>query len=500
MAGINTPKAYGVFANQMGGYHNVPFGPRQMYNERFKKKKAKVCDARGVIGFLRKLKEKDPDLFWKHTYNQDRRLDKLFWSDGCSRDNYSLFGDVLAFDATYKKNKYKRPLVIFSGVNHHNQTIIFAAALISNEQEDTYVWLLQNLLDAMHGKFPMSVITDGDLAMKNAIRKVLPNAHHRLCAWHLLRNAVSNVAEPKFIKILTRCMLWDLEVAEFEKKWSEMVIECGCEENEWVQDLYARKKMWATAHMRDFMHNFNRYLSYQRQRELEADFASMHGDHVPQTQLKRLERSASNHYTNSIFKLISKGLHRSMMLKVDLYKETSSSIIYFVSHFSLSSRKWVVSLCQTSAVFKCSCMRMESHGIPCDHILAVCRFLDLPEIPSTLIMGRWTKSTKEGLDLRGEQLASWDPMDVCRFHVLRENCRRMAKAACRAPDKFRETNEIVLKQARKMEKSDDVVKEPVPRVDNDPDRCAAGALMQLKCILGDVAGDGLMMMDHKPIH
>ncbi|XP_057432777.1 protein FAR1-RELATED SEQUENCE 5-like [Lotus japonicus] len=172
MSGISTPKAYGVFANQMGGYHNVPFGPRQMYNERFKKNKDKVCDARGVVGFLRKLKEKDLDLFWKHTYNEDRRLDKLFWSDGCSRDNYSLFGDVLAFDATYKKNKYKRPLVIFSGVNHHNQTIIFAATLVSNEQEDTYVWLLQNLLDAMHEKFPVSVITDGDLAMKKAIRKV----------------------------------------------------------------------------------------------------------------------------------------------------------------------------------------------------------------------------------------------------------------------------------------------------------------------------------------
>ncbi|XP_057418829.1 protein FAR1-RELATED SEQUENCE 5-like [Lotus japonicus] len=200
MSGINTPKAYGVFSNQMGGYQN---------------KKDKVCDARGVIGFLRKLKEKDPDLFWKHTYNEDRRLDKLFWSDGCSRDNYSLFGDVLTFDATYKNNKYKRPLVIFSGVNHHNQTIIFAVDLVSNEQEDTYVWLLQNLLDAMHRKFLVSVITNGDPTMKKAIRKVLPNAHHRLCAWHLLRNAVSNVAEPKFIKMLTRCMLWDLEVAEF---------------------------------------------------------------------------------------------------------------------------------------------------------------------------------------------------------------------------------------------------------------------------------------------
>ncbi|XP_057431820.1 protein FAR1-RELATED SEQUENCE 5-like [Lotus japonicus] len=499
-SGITTPQAYGVFANQMGGYQNVPFGPRQMYNEKFKKKKVEVCDARGVITFLRNLKEKDPDLMWKHTSNEEGRLDKLSWSDGFSRDNYLLFGDVLAFDATYKKNKYKRPLVIFSGVNHHNQTIIFAAALVSNEKEETYVWLLHNLLDAMRGKAPVSVITDGDPAMKNAIKSVFPNAHHRLCAWHLLRNAVSNVAEPKFVQMFSRCMLWDLEIVEFEERWAQMVIECGCEENVWVHDLYERKKMWAAAYMRgeffagfrttsrveglhaqvgkfvdswnnltDFMHNFFRYMSYQRQRELEADFASMHGDHVPQIQLKRLEKSASNHYTNNIFRLVSKGLHRCLMLKVSLFKETSTCIICFVSRFSLSSRKWNVTLSKTTSEFKCSCMRMESYGIPCDHILAVCRYLDLPEIPSSLIVGRWTKDAKEGLELRGEQLGAWDPMDFCRFTVLRENCRRMSKAACRAPETFRDTNELVLKQARKLEKLEkgDGVKQTV-HVDHNP--------------------------------
>ncbi|XP_057444440.1 protein FAR1-RELATED SEQUENCE 5-like [Lotus japonicus] len=304
MSGISTPKAYGVFANQMGGYQN----------------------------------EKDADLIWKHTYDEDRRLDKLFWSDGCSRDNYSLFGDVLAFDATYKKNKYKRPLMIFSGVYPHNQTIIFAAALVSNEQEDTYVWLLQNLLDAMHEKFPVSVITDGDPAIKKAIRKVLPNAHHRLCAWHLLRNAVSNVVEPKFIQMFTRCMLCDLEVAKFEKKFAEMVIECGCQDNVWVQDLYAQKKMWATAHMR--------------------------------------------------------------------------------GEFFAGSR---------------------------------------------------TTSRVEGLHAQ-----------VGRYHVLKENCRRMCKSACRAPKTFRETNEIVLKQARKMKKGGDGVKQPEPIMANDPDRYLRDPLKHIK--------------------
>jgi len=98
------------------------------------------------------------------------------------RKDWSVFGDVLAFDATYKRNKYLCPVVVFSGVNHHNQSIVFAAAIVANETKSTYVWLLQQLLEAMGGKSPLSVINDGDLAMRKAIKIVFPNAHHRLCA------------------------------------------------------------------------------------------------------------------------------------------------------------------------------------------------------------------------------------------------------------------------------------------------------------------------------
>lgn len=147
-----------------------------------------------------------------------------------------------------------------------------------------------------------------------------------LCALHLLQNANNNVVDPNFISKLSRCMLWDLGIAEFEEKWVEMVAECGCEDNEWVKELYERKGMWATSYMHDeifvgfrtisrveglhaqfgrfvnswnnlieFMHNFNWYLSYQHHNELEADFGSMNGEHVLQRQLRRLERPVSNY-------------------------------------------------------------------------------------------------------------------------------------------------------------------------------------------------------------
>ncbi|CAN1140466.1 Protein FAR1-RELATED SEQUENCE 5 [Linum perenne] len=67
------------------------------------------------------------------------------------------------------------------GVNHH-QSVIFGGAFLENEKSETYIWLLQTFLQCMGGKNPVSVITDGDKAMRHAIGQVFPEAAHRLCS------------------------------------------------------------------------------------------------------------------------------------------------------------------------------------------------------------------------------------------------------------------------------------------------------------------------------
>ena len=150
------------------------------------------CYTKCAVLFLEKLASKDR-FFFKENVDEDGVLRHIFWCDGRSQFDYQLFSDVIAFVATYKNNKYGCPLVVFSGVNHHNHTIVFTTAVVSDETEPTYVWLLERFLETMKGKAPVSVITDGDNAMRGAIRRVFPSAHHRLCAWHLMRNATSNI-------------------------------------------------------------------------------------------------------------------------------------------------------------------------------------------------------------------------------------------------------------------------------------------------------------------
>ncbi|KAL4345900.1 hypothetical protein AHAS_Ahas11G0324600 [Arachis hypogaea] len=128
--------SYIVF--QKGGYDKVGFTSKDLHNHISKTRRGKVKDgdAFAVLAYLFSKADSDPLFLGKFTL-KDGRLDNLVWADGESVIDYECFGDVLAFDTTYKKNVYNKPLVIFSGTNHHGQTTIFGCALLSNERSET---------------------------------------------------------------------------------------------------------------------------------------------------------------------------------------------------------------------------------------------------------------------------------------------------------------------------------------------------------------------------
>jgi hypothetical protein len=146
-----------------------------------------------VLNYMKVMTEKDPEFFFKYNVDSESHLKNLIWSDSQSQMDYGAFGDVVIFDSTYRVNRYDLPFVPFIGVDHHRGTVVFACGIISDETIGSYVWLLEVFLEAIHQKHPISVITDGDLAMAKAIEVVLPNTDHRLCSWHVEQNMVRHL-------------------------------------------------------------------------------------------------------------------------------------------------------------------------------------------------------------------------------------------------------------------------------------------------------------------
>ncbi|RYQ98750.1 hypothetical protein Ahy_B07g086528 [Arachis hypogaea] len=188
----------------------VTFTKQDMYNKVRRQRALQNGDVNAAIRFLEGVGRVDGKMFWRHRLGPGQHLCDLFWSDGRNQYDYGVFGDVLAFNATYGRNKYNLPVVVFSG----------------------------------------SVITDGDPAMCIAVQRIFPTAHHRLCVWHLLRNVTSNICDPRFTQLFKHCMLADIEIDEFEVMWEAMLEECGVRKVEWVQELYRKKYSWATAYIR----------------------------------------------------------------------------------------------------------------------------------------------------------------------------------------------------------------------------------------------------------
>jgi hypothetical protein len=218
--GIQTCHIMGHMVANKGGYDAVGFTKKDLYNYFGKKTIVDIKDGDVVasLSYLRGKAGLDPMLYAKYTIGSNGKLKRLFWADGRSRNDFLCFGDVIAFDATYKKNKYNFPLVIFSGCNNHSQTIIFGAALVSDETTETYKWVLSSFLEAMGNRQPKAVMTDGDLAMREAIRVVFPETCHRLCAWHLNKNAYENVKKKKdFLTNFNKAMYSNFTVEEFEE-------------------------------------------------------------------------------------------------------------------------------------------------------------------------------------------------------------------------------------------------------------------------------------------
>ncbi|XP_025675870.1 protein FAR1-RELATED SEQUENCE 5-like [Arachis hypogaea] len=198
--GIAIAKIMAYMAGQSGGVEQICDG-----------------DVATTISYLEGKTNADMITVARYTRTEDNRLGSLFWVDGEMMSDYQVFGDVLAFDSTYRSNKYRKPLVVFSVSNHDKQTCIFGFTLLEDEEVRTYRWMLLNLLDVMGQKKPCVVVMDGDKAMRAAIAEVMPTVTHRLCGWHLEKNCVQMVKDTEFCKVFKKALYANFEIDDFEE-------------------------------------------------------------------------------------------------------------------------------------------------------------------------------------------------------------------------------------------------------------------------------------------
>ncbi|KAL5767553.1 hypothetical protein ACOSQ2_014336 [Xanthoceras sorbifolium] len=338
MSILHSLKAVGV-----GSYVSVGHTKKDLQNRIDAKCRTMLTDSNAdvIIGYMTAKSETDTEFFYKYDVNEDGVLGNLFWVDYMSYNDYRNFSHVLCFDSTYKTNAYRRPLVIFVGVNHHNKTIVFGFRLLVNETVETYSWILKTFLLAMHENYPILVVTNGDKAMLDMF---------------------------------------------------------GLHENEWVKKMYSKRKQWVETFLSDTFFGamrstqrseninayLNRFLHYQWRdcnNKMKDDVEKLNEHPILVTHLLQLEKHASEVYTRGIFQLVSDEIKAEMKLNIYNCVDDDSQT-YTFKKFGRGSKIW------------------NTAAIPCSHSFSVMKALNMHHIPDTLLMSRWTMNVMLFLNWR----------------------------------------------------------------------------------------------------
>ncbi|KAF1870072.1 hypothetical protein Lal_00017652 [Lupinus albus] len=100
---------------------------------------------------------------------------------------------------------------------------------------------------------------------------------------------------------------------------------------------------------------------------------------------------------------------------------------------------------------KCSCKRMESFGMPCSHSVFVLLILDISQLPSCLVLERWTKKAKDVQGVNFQQCElSRESDNNSRYEALSDGCRVLCNLACKTEEDFTEMLEKVYNECSRL--------------------------------------------------
>ncbi|RVX03571.1 Protein FAR1-related sequence 5 [Vitis vinifera] len=256
-----------------------------------------------------------------------------------------------------------------------------------------------------------------------SIKRIYPDSCHRLCAWHIQRNAFTNVHVKDFTNHFSKCMFMESTVEEFECAWNDMLEMFNLHGHKWVTDIYAKRSRWEEAYLRGHffagMKSTQRALSRIRHNEAKAEFETHHSSAVLTTKLYALEKYAGTVFTRQSFLKL-----RDEMKNAELF-------------FSVST---------------------ENHGGYRVHTLTKFRSPDkiwkiehLEEIPETCIMKRWSKLAKEMVQVHHDNEIQGDATNIIRYGALSSMCSRMSYFASQSEKVFKEARCEIQRLACQME-------------------------------------------------
>lgn len=195
--------------------------------------------------------------------DKSNKVKNIFWASAQNRKYYDDFGDFISFDTTYNTNRYNLKFAPIVGVTGHGDNCLFACAFLQDETTETFEWLFTKFLECMGGKHPKTIISDQDLAMRAAIKKVFPNTDHRNCYFHIAKKAEERggrtfaMEKNKDLHAdLFDILRKSLTIAEFEKLYLQLPQKYDVRGFKYLADMWKIRENFAPVYFKDKFYPF----------------------------------------------------------------------------------------------------------------------------------------------------------------------------------------------------------------------------------------------------
>lgn len=463
--GLKPSDIYYYFCAEAGGPEYLNFIQSDCSNLLGKERASllKQGDAHCLLQYFKKRKEENKHFFYSFLTNDNLEIRGIFFCDGLSRRDYALFGDVICFDTTFRTNNYGLVCAPIVGVNNHGQTTIFGCGLLEGETSDAVVWMFNTFLEVMGGKKPGTIFTDQSMAISKAISIVFPEAHHRLCIWHIYQNGLKHLSSvfkkyESFSARFKECIYEPETVEEFDEMWNALLVDYGLENNKWLKGLYELREKWAQVYahayfcagitttqrsesinkflkayfsrktiLREFVDLFFKALSSRHQKANEAE-NKMRTRAAVLLHTWSVEREASKMYTRKMFNVFQEEYKRTLVLLLKEDEVLGTIQTYKVERLGKWKRCRTVSYDNSDLSARCSCRKFEFEGILCSHILKLFCHLEFTSLPPRYYLKRWTRNVTNEMvyDSYGDSIPNdVDPKATTRYSELSHISQRL---------------------------------------------------------------------------
>ncbi|KAL9280961.1 putative protein FAR1-RELATED SEQUENCE 10 [Arabidopsis thaliana] len=364
------------------------------------------------------LAERDMDFVYDCTSDENQKVENIAWAYGDSVRGYSLFGDVVVFDTSYRSVPYGLLLGVFFGIDNNGKAMLLGCVLLQDESCRSFTWALQTFVRFMRGRHPQTILTDIDTGLKDAIAREMPNTNHVVFMSHIVSKLASWFSQTLGSHYEEFRAGFDMlcragNVDEFEQQWDLLVTRFGLVPDRHAALLYSCRASWLPCCIREHFvaqtmtSEFNLSIDSFLKRVVDgatcmqllleevSAAASLAKQILPRFTYPSLKTCMpmEDHARGILTPYAFSVLQNEMVLSVQYAVAEMANGPFIVHHYKKMEGECCVIWNPENEEIQCSCKEFEHSGILCRHTLRVLTVKNCFHIPEQYFLLRWRQES-----------------------------------------------------------------------------------------------------------